>query len=89
MVYIAEFTQIIVLSLKGLQINEALAALNVFHVGDPVVNEYVGDTTKLVGKYDNHPNFKPLQESHYSVNMGYQVEIRIGVTPEGRLEIIK
>lgn len=76
-------------SLDSFQIDEGRRLLNLHYVGDETVNEY-NENNVMVGKYDDHPNFKEMQESHYKIAMNnISLKVKVGLCKKGRLHFIK
>ena len=72
--------------LSSYQQKEVREILNVLYVGDKHVNKRSKDGV-MVGIYDNHPKFKALRETHYSVAGSTRFDLKMGVDKNGRLFI--
>jgi hypothetical protein len=65
---------------------KAREVLNRHYVGDAEVNKLVDG--KMVGKYDDHPRFKNLQDSHYALCGHKRIKVKIGLTTAGTFEVL-
>jgi hypothetical protein len=72
--------------LPSYQQHEVMEILNLLYVGNKHVNRVL-ENGMLVGKYDDHPNFKKLVESHYAVAGSYRLNLKMGIDKKGRLFI--
>lgn len=70
------------------QFCESLQALNLHYVNDKHVNR---STEKgVIGKYDSHPNFSKLQDSHANLSRAnVVVQAKVGLDESGRLHLIE
>jgi len=85
--YLKEFVVDIDISLSPEQKQEAMRALNLHYVGDEECNKLEGD--QLVGKYNDHINFKKLMDAHYAVCRSTYRRAKVGLNKNGTYEIIK
>lgn len=87
------FVATFVINVKGClndrQEQEARKQLNLHYVGDEIVNE-LDENNVMVGKYDDHPRYQEMLESHYELprNVVY-LKVKVGLCEEGRLHFIE
>jgi hypothetical protein len=80
------FTVPATICLNELQRIRAREVLNRRYFNDPDVNEIVDG--KYVGKYDDHPEFKDLQNAHYALCGYKKINVKIGLTTAGTFKIL-
>ena len=74
-------------SLNQEQANVARRAINKILVGDENVNKYQGK--KLVGKYDNHPNYPLVEKAHHRLPSTTIFRAKFNVLIDGSLEFVE
>jgi len=80
------FTVPVSLCLDELQRDKAREVLNLHYFNDKEINKLVDG--KMIGKYDDHPRFKELQDAHYTLCGHKRAKIKIGLTTSGTFEIL-
>lgn len=83
------FEKYITFHLEEIQIRKAQRAINLHYFNDEECNVYVEkDGFKgLVGKYDDHPNYKKALEASYNLNRSYTARCTVKLFNDGKLKI--
>lgn len=75
--------------LEDEEIQQAKEAVNEFYFNDKRANKIDEMTGELVGKYDNHPDFKKVKDAHYRIHRGQMFEIEFKLDQQGNLTVEK